>query len=116
MVSLLWYLPITLVAFFATFVFLCAVLFLRTARDSGYLNEAPKIVLWFAYTTLLIGLLCDALLNVLLSVVFVEPPQEWLTTDRVKRLKNSGTDWQRACARWLCGILDHLDTNHCGDN
>lgn len=111
---LLLYLSATIGLLFSTFVLLCAVLNLRVARDSGYLAAAPAIVRAFAYLALAIGLLSDVLLNVLLSFVFVEPPFEWLTTDRVKRLKVSGNDWQKSCARWLCGVLNSLDARHCG--
>ncbi|MFA6213534.1 MAG: hypothetical protein WC714_29120 [Candidatus Obscuribacterales bacterium] len=108
------YLAVTLQVFFATFVFLCAVLKLRDARDAGALRDAPRIVLGMAYTTLFIGLLMDVILNILLSVVLLELPQEWLTTDRMIRLKHGGNDWQRACARWMCKQLNALDDNHCG--
>ena len=100
---------------YLTFVFLCAILKLRDARDMGALDDAPLIVKLYAYSTLFIGLLLDVTLNVLLSVVFLELPQEWLTTDRVKRLKDSGNDWQTACARWLCKQLSRIDLKHCGD-
>lgn len=108
------YLLATAATLFATFVFFCAVLKLRDAHEASKLKGAPKILLAFAYTTLLIGLLLDVALNVLLSLPLLEPPQEWLTTDRMKRLKHGGNDWQRACARWLCRQLDALDDNHCG--
>lgn len=111
---LLIYLLATAAALFWTFVFLCAVLKLRDAREAGKLKGAPWIVLAFAYLTLLIGLLLDVALNVLLSLPLLEPPQEWLTTDRMKRLKHGGNDWQRACARWLCKQLHSIDDNHCG--
>ena len=108
------YLLATTAALFWTFVFLCAVLKLRDAREAGKLKGAPLIVRAFAWITLLIGLLLDVALNLLLSIPLMEPPQEWLTTDRMKRLKHGGNDWQRACARWLCKQLDALDDNHCG--
>lgn len=100
---------------YLTFVYLCAILKLRDARDAGALDDAPIIIKLYAYTTLLIGLLLDVSLNVLLTVVFVESPCEWLTTDRVRRLKDSGNDWQKACARWLCKQLSRVDLKHCGD-
>lgn len=103
-----------LLVMYLTFVYLCAILKLRDARDAGALDDAPLIVKLYAYSTLFIGLLLDVMLNVLLSFVFLEPPFEWLTTDRVRRLKDSGNDWQKACARWLCKQLSRIDLKHCG--
>lgn len=108
------YIGLTLLVFWFTFVFFCAVMKLRIVRDSGYLKDAPLIVKSFSYITLFIGLLCDFIFNVLLSVVFIEPPQEWLTTQRVIRLKQYGNTWQKACANWLCQQLGNLDEKHCG--
>lgn len=108
------YLIATISVLYGTFVLLLAVLKLRDARDAKKLKDAPLIVLTFAYLTLGIGLLLDVALNMLLSLPLLEPPQEWLTTDRVKRLKHGGNDWQRACARWMCKQLDSIDDHHCG--
>lgn len=112
---ILTYTGLLLVVFYLTFVYFLAVIKLRDSRDSGVLKNAPLIIRSFAYLTLAIGLVLDVTLNILLSVVLIEPPQEFLTTDRVKRLKNSGNDWQRACSRWLCGQLNNIDSKHCGD-
>jgi hypothetical protein len=109
------YLIATVAVLYGTFVFLLAVLKLRDARDKGTMIDAPLVMRLFAYTTLAIGLLLDAVLNILLSIVLLEPPQEWLTTDRMKRLKHGGNDWQRACARWMCKQLNSFDDHHCGD-
>lgn len=103
----------TLLIFWLTFVFFCSVMKLRTVRDNGYLATAPMIVKAFAYLTLGIGLILDAMLNLLLSPILLELPHEWLTTDRVIRLKQFGNDWQRSCAKWLCKQLDALDEHHC---
>lgn len=108
------YLALTLGVMFATFVFFCAVMKLRDARDAGKLHDAPLIVKLFAYATLAIGFVCDALLNLLLSPVLLEPPQEWLTTHRIARLKTEGNTWQRAVSRWMCNQLSRIDVNHCG--
>ncbi|MFZ2541843.1 MAG: hypothetical protein WAW75_08730 [Gallionella sp.] len=111
---LLIYALLTLEVMFATFIFFCAVLKLRDARDRELLQDVPPVIRLFAYSTLAIGLVLDVALNILLSPILLEPPQEWLTTDRMKRLKHGGNDWQRACARWMCKQLDSLDDNHCG--
>lgn len=115
MVMIPVYFLLTLVVFYLTFVFFCALMKLRAVRDNGYLKDAPEIVRMFAYLTLALGLLLDALLNLLLSAVFMELPREFLTTYRVIRLKKSGTPWQKSCANWLCRQLDALDEHHCND-
>jgi len=114
LLSVVGYAITLVVLLFIVFVFFCAVMKLRTVRDSGYLNDAPAIIRVYAYLTLDMGLLADLLLNVLLSILFLELPQEWLTTDRAKRLKVSGNPWQKACANWLCVQLNNLDEKHCG--
>ena len=111
---LIFYLPVTLLVFYLTFVYFCAVMKLRSARESGYLKDAPFIVKAFAWITLIVGLLLDSLLNVLLSVILMEPPREFLTTFRMIRLKKEGNDWQKSVARWMCKQLDNLDEHHCG--
>lgn len=111
---MLEYFAVTVVCMFGTFVFLCAVLKLRDARDGGKLQNAPKIIMTFAWFTLLIGLVLDTALNILLSPILLELPHEFLTTSRVSRLKIDGTDWQRNVSNWLCKQLDRLDNKHCG--
>jgi hypothetical protein len=111
-----------MVALFGTFVFLCAILKLRDAKEAKKLDGAPKIVLLFAYSTLLIGLMFDIALNFILSIILLDPPAltgdryqiEWLTTTHISRLKKSGNDWQKSVSNWLCKQLDRLDNKHCG--
>lgn len=111
----IYYIPILLLVCFITFILFCAVMHLRNVRDDGLLDDAPVIIKAFAYLTLFVGLVFDVLLNVVLSVVLVEPPLEWLTTDRMKRLKSSGNRWQKAVSNWMCAQLGRLDFNHCGE-
>lgn len=99
--------------FFITFILFCAVLKLRDVRDAGKLQDAPLVFKAFAYLTLILGLVFDALFAILLSPILLDIPQEWLTTDKVKRLKDSGNNWQKACAKWLCKQLSRIDLNHC---
>jgi hypothetical protein len=117
MIALKW-LEWTFGSFFITFVFFCAVLKLREVRDAGYIKQAPIVVRVFAWGTLILGLVADAVLNVCLSPILLEPPRidlnEWLTTYRVSRLKKEGNGWQKSCANWLCKQLDAFDSNHCG--
>jgi len=102
------------VLLFIVFTFFCAVMKLRTVRDSGYLKDAPLIVRTYAYLVLDMGLFADFLLSLLLSILWLDIPREWLTTEKVKRLKISGNIWQKSGALWLCKVLNALDKNHCG--
>ena len=104
-----------LTVFFITFILFCAVMELRSVRDAGKLHDAPFIFRLFAYLTLGIGFLFDAMLNLLLSPILLEMPQEWLTTYRVARLKKNGNRWQRSVATWMCNQLSRIDINHCGE-
>lgn len=65
---------------------------------------------------LLIGYAMDVLANlVLATLIFLEPPREWLVTDRLQRhLPHIG--WRGNLARWICShLLDVFDPSgkHC---
>lgn len=113
--ALTWFAAVFVVSFL-TFMLFCAVLTLRSAHESGKLREAPVIVIAFALATLALGAVFDVLLNILLSPIFLEPPRELLTTNRCRRLRKSGTRWQRNCANWMCRVLSSLDYNHCKES
>lgn len=63
-----------------------------------------------------IGFAMDVLANITVaSVVFLEPPREWLVTDRLQRHIKRGR-WRGALAGWVCDhLLDVFDPkeNHC---
>lgn len=119
------YLAHTLQVFFLTFVLFCAILKLRDVRDAGKLQDAPWIFKLFAYLTLVVGFISDALLSILLSPILLDMPmrrtgrwyqREWLTTDKMIRLKREGNAWQKSCATWMCNQLTRIDDNHCGES
>lgn len=67
---------------------------------------------------LLIGLVMDVLANLTLaSVVFLEPPREWLVTDRLQRhIATRRFTWRYKLAAWVCThLLDFVDPTgaHC---
>ncbi len=111
------YLIFSVVLWTATFIFFLAVMKLRDARDQGILFTLNWTVIWLAYTILFVGLILDTLLNwIVLSVMFLEFPQETLSTSRVKRLKNKGSGWRQRLAAWLCkNFLTPFDKNHCAE-
>jgi hypothetical protein len=112
---MLIYLGLTMLVFFSTFILFCAVIKLRDIRDKDMLYDSPWIFRMFAYLTLFIGFFSDTLLNMLLTPILLEFPQELLTTNRMIRLKRDGNDWQKSVAKWLCSQLARIDVNHCKD-
>jgi hypothetical protein len=70
-----------------------------------------------ALPALLVGYAMDVLANLTIaSVVFLEPPREWLVTSRLQRYIAHGTGWRAAKARWICdNLLDVFDPSgeHC---
>lgn len=64
-----------------------------------------------------LGLVADVLVNIFVaSVVFLEPPWEWLVTDRLQRHLAASYGWRARLARWICThLLDVFDPSgrHC---
>ncbi len=90
-----------------------AVMHLDTARRQGQLTTAAKVA---GYPILFVGLAVDVLFNALWgSLLFLEPPREWLFTDRISRL-NDAAGWRGRLACWIClELLDPFDPKgrHC---
>jgi uncharacterized membrane protein YhaH (DUF805 family) len=109
------YVAISIALFLLTAVFYIAVMKLRDVRDSGELAKLHWSVTVTAYTLLWIGLVLDMLLNwVVMTLVFVELPQEVLTTQRVRRHKFHSTGWRQKVALFFCrNYLTPFDANHC---
>lgn len=100
-------------AFYITWGWYLSIMHLKTARNQGKLTTAAK---WVAYPWLALGLLADVLFNVVVgTLIFAEPPREFLFTTRVSRL-NDGAGWRGKVARWFCKeLLDPFDPagKHC---
>lgn len=66
---------------------------------------------------LLIGLAVDLFMNVTVaSVVFVQPPRQFLVTARLASHVKEGSGWRYKIANWVCNnLLDVFDPsgNHC---
>lgn len=90
-----------------------AVMHLKTARNSGKLTTAAKVM---GYPWLVVGYVIDVLFNAVIgSVIFFELPRELLFTSRVSRL-NDSDGWRGRLARWVCTqLLDPFDPDgkHC---
>jgi hypothetical protein len=99
--------------FIGTFVFYVAIMKMREVKHEIYRLHGS--VRWVCYFILFIGLVLDVLLNwVLLTVAFLEPPQEFLTTSRVIRHKYESRGWRQKQAMWWCEHwLTPFDKSHC---
>ena len=64
-----------------------------------------------------VGCLMDAFANVTIaSIVFLEPPREWLVTDRLQRHMHRSEGWRFWLAKYICDhLLDVFDPSgdHC---
>lgn len=101
-----------LVAVYQIFIHYAAVMALLRAREAGTLTRAQRPL---AYAALCIGLLIDFAVNVVIcTLLFLEPPREWLVTKRLIRHKRAGSGWRFAVASWVCAeLLDNLDPKGC---
>jgi hypothetical protein len=70
-----------------------------------------------ALPALLIGYAMDVLANAFVAtIVFREPPEEWLVTDRLKRYIEGPCGWRKTRAQAICAaLLDSFDPHgsHC---
>jgi hypothetical protein len=96
---------------YALWLFYLAVMALKHARDAGRLNDTARRlglpILWAGYAL-------DFIVNVLVvSVILLEFPREWLVTSRMSRhIKTGG--WRGQMAQWFCDtLLDPFDPGHC---
>ncbi len=96
---------------YVLWIYYLAVMSLKRARDNGTLTKTAKLlgtpILW-------IGISLDLIVNVfVLSFLLLDPPKEWLVTDRMKRyLASSG--WRSKVASWFCiNLLTPFDKGHC---
>jgi hypothetical protein len=76
------------------------------------------LVFVLALPAVIVGYVMDILANLFIaSIVFLEPPREWLVTTRLKRHIDSGLGtWRGYLAGWVCDhLLDVFDPreDHC---
>lgn len=103
----------TLLSVYALWLFYLAVMALYSAKKKGTLTK-PALVL--GYPILIVGALLDFFVNaVLMTVLMLEPPREWLVTQRLSRHLKRGEGWRKAVASWVCrNLLDTFDPDHRG--
>lgn len=84
------------------------------AHLAGRLYGASLIL---AAPVVVLGIVLDVLANVFLAtVIFLEPPSEWLVTSRLAKYIKRPNDWRSTVALWVCThLLDPFDPNgtHC---
>lgn len=98
--------------FYLLWLYYLAVMSLESAQDKAPITGATRL---FAYTVLGPGYLLDFLTNlVLVSILFLEVPREWLVTARLVRHIEGSIGWRRSLAEWFCAtLLDRFDPSGC---
>lgn len=77
------------------------------------LTVVPRVLLLPAA---LLAVAMDVTFNVIIAtVIFFDPPQEWMFTQRLNRYKIEDAGWRTVVAKWLCfNLLDPFQTGgHC---
>lgn len=83
---------------YVLWIFYLAVMALKRARNEGTLTKTAYVM---GLPMLVIGLVIDALCNlIVLTVLFVEIPRELLVTSRLKRHWR-GDGWRKDLAIWF---------------
>lgn len=80
-------------------------------------HRLKGLVLVLSLPFVAIGYLMDVFANMTVaSIVFLEPPREWLVTDRLQRHMQKSTGWRFWLAKYICDhLLDVFDPSgdHC---
>lgn len=78
------------------------------------LNPATKLL---GFPFVVIGAFIDVVANMTIAtLVFLEPPSEWLVTQRLQRHMKDGGGWRYRLSCWVCmNLLDVFDPTgkHC---
>lgn len=114
----LWYLAYGYAVFFITAMAYTSVMHFKILKDTGRFDSLHWSTKALGYKMLYIGLVADLLLNIVLSVPFLELPQwrsgELLTTGRIKRhYWNTNGGWRHRFAVWFArAYLLPFDKSH----
>lgn len=94
---------VAILLFPATWTMYLAIMNLRENR--GKLRGIPKVI---AYGLVLpVGLIFDGFLNLVVCLIFMRRPRDWLLTGTLKRYLNTDNGWRCKVAASLC--IDWLD-------
>jgi hypothetical protein len=84
------------------------------AYRAGTISTVAKVL---GYPIILVGVILDFLFNaIVLTIILVEPPKEWLVTERLSRHMLTGYGYRKAFATFFCSkFLDTFDPSgsHC---
>lgn len=84
------------------------------AYRAGTISTVAKVL---GYPLIIVGIVLDFLFNVVvLTIVLVEVPKEWLVTERLARHMWMGEGWRKSFATFFCSkFLDTFDPSgsHC---
>lgn len=89
-----------------------AAMSLINVRAAGRL---PRAALILGYPLVVLGVLCDVLLNLAATLAFLDRPRELLLTRRCGRYIAGPAGWRRTAALWICrNLLDPFQLGgHC---
>lgn len=92
---------------YALWIFYLAVMNLKRAKKAGLLNKTALVL---GMPVLIVGFLLDFLVNTtVMTLVFLEMPDELTVTERLKRHHKESTGWRLRVVLWLEPILDPYD-------
>lgn len=106
--KVLWYLLYCVVCTYTLWGYYLAAMHLRERQKDGTLTKQAAFFGWPLVWT---GLVVDFLCNVtVMTVVFLEIPQEMTVTERLKRhiAKDEG-GWRKSVACWFRPVLNPFD-------
>lgn len=107
MIHALYLLLTGLFSVYGLWIFYLAVMNLSRARKAKLLNKTATAL---GLPVLIVGYLLDAFVNVfVMTLVFVEWPEELTVTSRLKRHIKTGQGWQFRVASWFIPLLDPFD-------
>lgn len=88
-------------------IFYLAVMSLQRAWSAKLLNKTAKVL---GAPILFIGLALDAFVNIfVMTLLFLEFPQELFVTDRLKRHIKESSSWRLRLGTWFIPLLDPFD-------
>ena len=102
-----WFVGISLASLYSLWLAFICVMGLKRAKDAGLLN---KTAMALGYPILVVGYLLDAFVNVfVMTLLFLEVPEELTVTARLKRHIQTSNGWRLRLASWFIPILDPFD-------
>ena len=113
-VGVFGFIGISLAAVYGLWLFYLASMNIIRAKEAGTISK-PALIL--GYPIVIVALLLDVLVNVfVMTLVFVEPPQEWLVTQRLERHWANPPGFRHTIATFICkSFLNTFDPSgdHC---